>query len=62
LRHRQTLDYARKLSGADFEDDLQIACAVQSQLDAIVTRDPAGFSSSVIAVYTTAQLLKSCKT
>lgn len=52
------LKLARRLAGADFEDNLQIACAIQSQLDAIVTRDPAGFSSVTIPVYTAAQLLQ----
>src|SRR4051812_39798534 len=39
---RLRLEYARALPGSDFEDNLQIACAVQAKLDAIVTRDPRG--------------------
>lgn len=55
---RQSLAYARTLLGSDFEDNLQIACAVLSLLDAIVTRDPLDFKSSPIAVYAAAQILR----
>ncbi len=55
---RQALAYARTLLGSDFEDHLQIACAVLSQLDAIVTRDPSGFTSSPISVYDAAKMLQ----
>lgn len=57
----QTLNVARKLSGNDFEDNLQIACAWLAQLDAIVTRDPNGFSSSPLPVYTAAQFRQQLK-
>ena len=40
-----TLLAADALTGSDFEDDLQIACAVTSFLDYIVTRVPKGLSS-----------------
>jgi hypothetical protein len=40
---RGTIVLARSLGGADFEDDLQTACAMLAGLDAIVTRDAAGF-------------------
>ena len=52
------LAYARALPGSDFEDNLQIACAVLSQLDAIVTRDPSGFKTSTIVVYDAAQMVE----
>jgi predicted nucleic acid-binding protein len=42
------LQQARALSGNDFEDNVQIACAVSAQLDFIITRDPSGFQSSPI--------------
>src|SRR5258708_3668898 len=39
-----TLLSALAMRGADFEDNLQIACAVQAGVDAIITRDPRGFA------------------
>jgi predicted nucleic acid-binding protein len=48
---------ADALAGADFEDDLQIASAVQLCVDAIVTRDPRGFAASPIAVMTPSDVL-----
>jgi predicted nucleic acid-binding protein len=50
-----TLLAAHALAGADFEDDLQIACAVQAGVDAIVTRDPHGFARSPVSVLTPAE-------
>jgi predicted nucleic acid-binding protein len=35
------LDAAQRRGGSDFEDDLQIECAVDAAFDAIVTRIPA---------------------
>lgn len=58
---RQALNTARRLSGNDFEDNLQIACALLTQLDAIITRDPSGFSSSPLPVYTADQFLQQQK-
>lgn len=43
---RQTLEYAYSLPGNDFEDNLQVACAILAELDYILTRDPAGVASS----------------
>jgi predicted nucleic acid-binding protein len=54
-----TLLAADALAGSDFEDDLQIASAVQAGVDAIVTRDPKGFAASPIAVLTPADLAAS---
>jgi len=54
-----TLLAAQAFSGPDFEDDLQIACAVQAGVDAIVTRDPRGFRSSPIPIFTPADLVAS---
>lgn len=42
----------------DFEDDLQIACAVAAGLDVIVSRDRAGFVHSPIPVLSPAELLE----
>ena len=47
---RATLETAQTLAGSDFEDRLQIACALHGGAHAIVTRDPRGFSSSPIPV------------
>jgi len=48
---RADLERAFSLAGNDFEDDLQIACAVDHRLDAIVTRDPKGFVHSPIPIH-----------
>lgn len=42
----------------DFEDAVQIYCAVAESLDAIVTRDLQGFSNSAIPVLSVHQLLE----
>jgi predicted nucleic acid-binding protein len=54
---RHTLQHAETLSGNDFEDNLQIACATLQNLDAIATRDKAGFQNSSIAIFEPADLL-----
>lgn len=54
-----TLLAAQALSGADFEDDLQISCAMHCGADAIVTRDPRGFAAAPIPVLTPADLVAS---
>ena len=51
------LTVATQLPGDDFEDNLQIACAISYKLDGIVTRDQSGFSHSSIPVFTPAQLI-----
>jgi predicted nucleic acid-binding protein len=43
---------------ADFEDAVQIACAIAQALDAIVTRDTQGFLSSTVPVLSIHQLLQ----
>ena len=45
---RQVLEQAISLKLADFEDAVQIACAIASSLEVIVTRDLSGFSGSPI--------------
>ncbi len=54
---RPTLERASALGGDDFEDNLQIACAEMSSLDAIVTRDPNDFASAAILVLTPREAL-----
>ena len=51
------LEAAIMLEGNDFEDNLQIACAMSLQLDFIVTRDSSGFTGSPMPVLTPHQLL-----
>jgi predicted nucleic acid-binding protein len=58
LVNRATLELAASFKGADFEDNVQIACALQSQLEAIVTRDKTGFLLSPIAVLTPSELIE----
>ena len=45
------LEQAHQLSGSDFEDNVQIACAVRDGLEAIVTRDSEGFKTSSLSVW-----------
>jgi len=54
---RLALERASALPGDDFEDNLQIACAEIARLDAIVTRDPAGFKATTVAILTPAETL-----
>ena len=51
------LQAAARLGGGDFEDALQAACAEAAGLDAVVTRDPAGFAGATVAVLAPAELL-----
>jgi len=54
---RDLLDAAERRGGSDYEDDLQIECASDDRLDAIVTRNPKDFAGSPILVLTPAELL-----
>jgi predicted nucleic acid-binding protein len=51
------LQAAATLGGRDFEDCLQISCAMAADLDVIVTRDPHGFVSSEIEAIEPEELL-----
>lgn len=55
---RGTLEMADGMPGNDFEDNLQIACAIVNNIDVIVTRDPEGFQDSPIRVITARDLLR----
>jgi predicted nucleic acid-binding protein len=59
---RRALEEALNLPGADFEDNLQIACATLADLDLIVTRNKGDFQHSTISVLTPAELLIQLKT
>lgn len=52
-----TLLAAQLLAGPDFEDNLQIASAVQAGASAIITRDPRGFAGSKISVLTPSEVV-----
>jgi len=56
--NRAILDAAFTSGLADFEDAVQIYCAVYQSLDAIITRDRKGFSNSAIPVLSVRQLLE----
>jgi predicted nucleic acid-binding protein len=51
------LRLATTLEGNDFEDNLQVACAIIGQLDLIVTRNLAGFTGNNIPILTPQQML-----
>ncbi|MCF6313437.1 MAG: PIN domain-containing protein [Verrucomicrobiales bacterium] len=46
----EDIDVAFKYNSGDFEDAMQIACALACSADLIVTRDPAGFSKSPLSI------------
>jgi len=56
--NRGVLESAFKSGLADFEDSVQIFCAVDQELDAILTRDTQGFLSSSVPVLSTQELLQ----
>ncbi len=51
------LQQARALPGSDFEDNVQIACAVNAQLDLIVTRNLADFQHAPVPVIEPPQIV-----
>ncbi len=54
---RFALEEALTLAGNDFEDNLQIACAMLSSIEAIVTRNKDDFGASPIQALTPEELL-----
>ncbi len=54
---RQSLLAAEILDFADYEDAVQVACAMFSNLDAIVTRDLKDFKNSPLPVYLPTEFL-----
>lgn len=54
---RETLEWALACPGNDFEDNVQVACAVLTDLDAVVTRDSGGFDSPPLPILSPAELL-----
>jgi predicted nucleic acid-binding protein len=55
---RHALELALQLTGDDFEDNVQIACARTAQLDHVITRDRTGFAASDVAVLTPREVLQ----
>ena len=53
---RGVLEQALTLNFRDFEDAVQVACAMALKLTAIVTRDVAGFAGSPISVLSPEEL------
>lgn len=51
------VNLALKMTGQDFEDNVQIACVVRSDVEAIITRNPADFTDSPIPVMSPTELL-----
>jgi predicted nucleic acid-binding protein len=58
---RAAIDLARTLPDADFEDNVQIACAQIAQLDAIVTRDATGFEHAPMPALTPQKVVERIK-
>ncbi len=56
--NRKVIESAFNFDLNDFEDAVQIFCAINDNLDAIVTRDLRGFSSSPIPVFSISKLLE----
>jgi predicted nucleic acid-binding protein len=54
---RASLESASKMAGRDFEDNVHVAAAMEMAIDAIVTRDAAGFSGAPISILSPAALL-----
>lgn len=58
---KQTLILADSLTGRDFEDNVQIACVQENQVDAIITRDIQGFKQAGVPAYTPAKLSRTLR-
>ena len=53
---REVLEQAIELGLPDFEDAVQIACAIELELEGIVTRDVNGFVGSPIPIFSPQEL------
>lgn len=54
---REALEQADAMSGNDFEDNLQIACAVIANLDAIITRNKDDFENAPTPALSPSELM-----
>ena len=52
------LSLALNLSVEDYEDSVQVACALSSQLDAIITRDVEDFGDMSLPIFSPANFLE----
>ncbi len=55
------LEMALQQLGPDFEDNLQMVCAREHRLQAIVTRDSTGFGTSPVPVWTPEECCQNLK-
>ncbi len=55
--YRECIVAARQIPGDDFEDNLQVACALTDFIQGILTRNPRDFLHAPIRVYSPAELL-----
>jgi len=55
--NRRILEAAFASNLSDFEDAVQLACAIAQSLDAIVTRDPQGFAGASLPILSARELL-----
>ncbi|MBW4575014.1 MAG: PIN domain-containing protein [Aphanothece sp. CMT-3BRIN-NPC111] len=55
---RSILETAITSNLRDFEDVVQLACAIDNNLDAIITRYPQGFAGSILPILSAGQLLE----
>ena len=55
--YRECILAARGIPGNDFEDNLQMACALSDFMQGLVTRNPRDFTNAPIRIFTPAELL-----
>ena len=55
--NRKVLELAVSYEMSDFEDAVQLACAIADNLEAIVTRNPQDFASASIPILSAGELL-----
>lgn len=55
--YRECILAARRMPGGDFEDNLQIACAITDFMQGIVGRNPQDFAASPVRIYTPTEFL-----
>ncbi|MBW4571066.1 MAG: PIN domain-containing protein [Tolypothrix carrinoi HA7290-LM1] len=54
---RSILEAAISSSLPDFEDAVQLACAISENLNAIITRDPKGFAGATVAILSASEFV-----
>jgi hypothetical protein len=56
--YRECIVAARGMQGGDFEDNLQVACAITDFAHGIVTRNAGDFAGSPVRVYSPTDFLQ----